>query len=293
MVKEPISQFYYSHRLKLHFWDWGGAAGGDGGSKPVLVLVHGARDHARSWDRVAEAFAADFRVIAPDLRGHGDSDWATGAMYGTAEYILDLAALVDILGGGPCHLVGHSMGAAAALQYAGIYPGRVARLVAIEGFSPPPHLAAPKPLRERLRNWIEGVRECERRTPHRYPGLGSACERMMKENPYLAPETARHLTLHGSNWNPDGTLTWKFDSYMRAPSPYSFRMDDAMEIWRGIRCPVLLFRGLDSWSEDPAKAGRIQAIADYRLIEVPTAGHWVHHDQPEVVIDAMRRFFGE
>jgi len=293
MTKEPISQFYYSHRLKLHFWDWGGAAGGDGGSKPVLVLVHGARDHARSWDRVAEAFAGDFRVIAPDLRGHGDSSWATGAMYGTAEHILDLATLADIVGGAPLYLVGHSLGAATALQYAGIFPERVKKLVAIEGFAPPPRLAAPKPLHERLRNWIEGVRECERRTPHRYPGLDAACERMTKENPYLSPETARHLTLHGSNWNPDGTLTWKFDNYMRALSPYSFRMDDAMEIWRGIRCPVLLFRGLDSWSEDPAKAGRIQAIPDYRLIEVPTAGHWVHHDQPEVVIDAMRRFFGE
>ena len=54
MSKEPISQFYYSHRLKLHFWDWG-----DNG-KPNLVLVHGGMDHARSWDHIAEAFLNDF-----------------------------------------------------------------------------------------------------------------------------------------------------------------------------------------------------------------------------------------
>ena len=68
---EPISQYYYSHRLKLHFWDWM-----DNG-KPNLILVHGSRDHARSWDLVAQAFCDNFRVVAPDLRGHGDRDVLT------------------------------------------------------------------------------------------------------------------------------------------------------------------------------------------------------------------------
>jgi pimeloyl-ACP methyl ester carboxylesterase len=101
MPTEPISQFYYSHRLKLHFWDWG-----DNG-KPNLILVHGGMDHARSWDRVAEAFIDDFRVLAPDLRGHGDSSWAYGGMYSIAEYVLDLSALADIVDRFPVYLVGH------------------------------------------------------------------------------------------------------------------------------------------------------------------------------------------
>ena len=69
MPREPISQFYYSHRLKLHFWDWGN------NGKPNLILVHGGMDHARSWDRIAEAFLDDFRVIAPDP---ADTETATG-----------------------------------------------------------------------------------------------------------------------------------------------------------------------------------------------------------------------
>jgi pimeloyl-ACP methyl ester carboxylesterase len=285
MSQEPISQFYYSHRLKLHFWDWGG------NDKPNLILVHGGMDHSRSWDRIAEAFSDDFRIIAPDLRGHGDSSWAPGSMYSIAEFVLDLSTLVNIIEKYPLYIIGHSMGAAIVLQYAGIYPEKVKKVVAIEGVAAPARLATPKPIHARLRDWIEEVRDCEKRSPHRYIGLDAACERMHKENAYLTEEMSRHLTLFGSNWNPDGTLSWKFDNFLRAISPYSFKMEEACEIWKNIQCPVLLFRGNNSWVEDPAKAGHIKAIPDHRLIRVSDAGHWVHHDQPEIFIEETRRFF--
>jgi len=156
MSKEPISQFYYSHRLKLHFWDWG-----DNG-KPNLVLVHGGMDHARSWDQIAEAFSDDFRVVAPDLRGHGDSSWAFGSMYSIAECILDLSTLIDIIGKQPVYIIGHSFGAAIILQYSGIYPEKVKKAVAIEGVAAPPKLADPKPSHARLRDWIDAIRDCEK-----------------------------------------------------------------------------------------------------------------------------------
>ena len=81
---EPASHYFYSDRLKLQFWDWGT------GGKPVLILVHGSRDHARSWDWIARALRDDYHVYALDLRGHGNSAWAPGALYSPAEHILDL-----------------------------------------------------------------------------------------------------------------------------------------------------------------------------------------------------------
>jgi pimeloyl-ACP methyl ester carboxylesterase len=285
MSREPISQFYYSHRLKLHFWDWGNSG------KPNLILVHGGMDHARSWDPIAEAFRDDFRIIAPDLRGHGDSNWAPGAMYSVSEYVLDLSALADIVDGFPVYLIGHSLGAAIVLQYAGVYPDRVKKLVAIEGVAPPPSILPIRPAHEQLRNWIEAMRDFEKRSPHKYPSLEVAYERMHKANPYLSDEMARHLTLFGSNWNADGTLAWKFDNFVRAIAPYSFDEKDTQEIWNQIRCPVLLFRGEDSWTGDPRKEGRILAIPNHRLLSVAKAGHWVHHDQPETVIKEARKFF--
>ena len=284
---EPVSQYYLSHRLKLHFWDWG-----DNG-KPNLLLVHGSRDHARSWDRVALAFCRDFRVVAPDLRGHGDSEWATGAMYSVPEYVLDLSALIDIVGRHPVSIVGHSLGGAVAQLYAGVYPDRVAKLVSVEGFGPPPEKLVPRPAHERLRRWIENMRDYERRTPRHYRNLDDAAQRMQEANPYLSPDTARHLTLLGSNWNPDGSLTWKFDNYVRAFSPYAFNMEDAQEIWRQISCPVLLFRGIDSWMDDPSADGRLGAFAKHRLVSVPAAGHWVHHDRPDLFIEETRKFLLE
>jgi pimeloyl-ACP methyl ester carboxylesterase len=286
MPTEPISQFYYSHRLKLHFWDW------ENHEKPNLIFVHGGMDHARSWDRIIESFQDDFRVIAPDLRGHGDSSWAYGSMYSIAEYLLDLSALIDIVGKNPLYLVGHSLGAAIVLQYAGIYPERVKKLVAIEGASAPPEMAS-CPTHERFRNWIEAMRDTEKRVSHRYPNLEAAYERMHKENPYLTKEMARHLTLYGSNWNPDGTLTWKFDNFVRTLSPYAYDIDLAKELWRRISAPVLLFHGRDSWLGDPMKDGHILAIPNHRLISVSNAGHWLHHDQPALVIEETRRFFAQ
>ena len=66
----PTSHSYVSQRLRLHYLDWGNP------DAPMLILVHGGQDHARSWDRVARKLRNDWHVIAPDLRGHGDSAWS-------------------------------------------------------------------------------------------------------------------------------------------------------------------------------------------------------------------------
>jgi pimeloyl-ACP methyl ester carboxylesterase len=211
-------------------------------------------------------------------------------MYSIAEYVLDLSALADIAGRFPVYLVGHSLRAAIALQYAGVYPERVKKLMAIEGISLPPGIEPQRPANARLRDWIETIRDYEKRLAHKYPSLEAAYERMHKANTYLSDEMARHLTLFGSNWNADGTLTWKFDNFVRAIFPYGFNADDTREIWGQIQCPVLLFRGLDSWTEDPYKTGHINAIRNHRLINVPKAGHWLHHDQQQFFIEETRKF---
>src|ERR1700690_1350630 len=124
---EPISHFFYSDRLKLQFWDWGTEG------KPALILVHGGLDHARNWDWVARALRDDYHVYALDLRGHGNSAWAPGALYSIAEHVLDLSALADIINGFPLTIIGHSLGGMLTLVYAGIYPDRVKKAIACTG----------------------------------------------------------------------------------------------------------------------------------------------------------------
>ncbi len=177
---EPISHYYYSHRLKLQFWDWGQ------NGKPALLLVHGGLDHARNWDWVARALRQHFHVFAMDLRGHGNSAWAPGALYSIAEHVLDLSALADVIADFPIYLIGHSLGGILTLLYSGIYPDRVRKAVSIEGLGLPITHRVHKPAPERFRAWIANVRQAERREPRSYPNLEAAVARM-KEAILICP----------------------------------------------------------------------------------------------------------
>jgi pimeloyl-ACP methyl ester carboxylesterase len=281
----PTSHYFYSNRLKLHYVDWGNP------EKPPLLLIHGGRDHARNWDWVALALRDAYHVIAPDLRGHGDSGWAIGASYSMIDYTLDVAQLLGALDLFPITIIGHSLGGSIALQYTGTYPDRVKKVVAIEGLGPPPALLKEdKRAPERMREWLAEMQQLARRHPKRYATLDEAVARMREANPHLTPDQAHHLTLHGCYRDEDGTILWKFDNYVRAASPYLFNMRDARELWQEITCPVLLLRGEDSWASDPEKDGRASAFRDYRLVNVPKAGHWVHHDQLAIFLKAVRAF---
>jgi pimeloyl-ACP methyl ester carboxylesterase len=281
---EPISHFFYSHSLKLQFWDWGTEG------KPPLILIHGGLDHARNWDWVARDLRDDYHVYAIDLRGHGNSQHAPGSTYTLAEHVLDLSALADVINDYPVYLIGHSLGGIVTLIYSGVFPERVKKAVAIEGMGPPPthHVYDPAP--KRLRRWIEEIRNIEKREPHSYATLEQAVNRMKEANPHLSDEVARHLTLHGTNWNSDGSLTWKFDKFARPFPPFGHNREDRHELLSEITCPVLLFWGRESWAVDPEKDGRLSTIKNYKLVKVPHAGHWVHHDQLEIFLAETRAF---
>src|SRR5690242_18246489 len=97
----PHEQTVRVNGLRLHVVTWGARA------RPPVVLLHGGSAHARWWDFVAERLAERYHHIAPDLRGHGDSEHADPPRYGIDEYVHDLEALVRALGVGPFGLVGH------------------------------------------------------------------------------------------------------------------------------------------------------------------------------------------
>ena len=281
---EPISHFFYSDRLKLQFWDYGQDA------KPALVLVHGGLDHARNWDWVARSLREHYHVYALDLRGHGNSAWAPGALYSIAEHVLDLSGLLDIIHDFPIHLIGHSLGGVIVLHYAGVYPDRVRKAVSIEGLGFAQKHRVHGRASERLRRWIEDVRGVEKRQQRSYPSLDAAMARMKEKNPHLTDEVARHLTRHGTNWDAEGSLVWKFDNYVRAIAPYGHHIPDVAELYGQITSPVLMFWGVESIAPVPETDPRLEAIRNCRLVKVPNAGHWVHHDQLDLFLKETMAF---
>jgi len=281
------SEIYVSQRLKLHYVDWGNE------DAPTLLLVHGGRDHARSWDWVAEDLKRDYHVIAPDLRGHGDSQWAVGSSYSLIDYVLDVAQLLKQVDRFPVAIIGHSLGGSVSLHYAGTYPERVSKIVAIEGLGPSPAMIESMKrvtAHERMVRWVCEMSELARRRPRRYATLDDAVARMREANPRLTAEQARHLTIHGAQRDEDGSYVWKFDNHTRAVSPYLFNVTDARDIWGHVTAPTLLVRGTESWASDPSIDGRATAFKNARVVNVEGAGHWVHHDRLDVFLRVVREF---
>ena len=286
-MEGPNSHIYFSQRLRLHYVDWGNE------SAPPLLMVHGGRDHCRNWDWVAQALRQDYHIVAPDLRGHGDSQWAVGSTYNHVDYVYDIAQLIHQKKMDPVSIIAHSMGGGVSLTYAGLYPETVEKLVVIEGMGPPPEMIRDRidvPVQERLDNWVQDLRKSSGRLPRRYPTLEEAYERMQAENPHLTEAQARHLTIHGSNQNEDGTYSWKFDNYMRNFSPIGLPFEAQHELWSRISCPTLLIRGTESWASDPAKDGRADHFQNVTVANIEKAGHWAHHDQLDEFLRLTREF---
>jgi pimeloyl-ACP methyl ester carboxylesterase len=283
----PTSHSYFSQRLRLHFVDWGNS------DAPPLLLVHGGRDHCRNWDAVALSLRDKWHVIAPDLRGHGDSQWSAEGNYSMNGYIYDLAQLIHQQNLAPVTIVAHSLGGNIALRYTGLYPESVRRLVAIEGLGLSPKMVAERaerPLDLRLRTWVDEQRELAARMPRRYTSIEEAFARMQGENKHLSPEQARHLTIHGVNQNEDGTYSWKFDNYVRSWAPYDLPDVDLQALWGRITCPTLLVLGTESWATDPRTDGRGKYFQNAAVAEFENAGHWVHHDQLDKFLDLTTKF---
>jgi pimeloyl-ACP methyl ester carboxylesterase len=283
----PTSQSFISQRLRLHYADWGNA------DAPVLILQHGGRDHCRSWDWVAQELRHDWHVIAPDLRGHGDSAWASDGNYAIDAFVYDFAQLVHTLGRDQVTIVAHSLGGNVATRFTGLYPELVTKLVNIEGLGPSPQVRAgieAKGVAGRLREWISDKRKAAGRLPRRYPSLEAAFARMKEENGFLSDEQARHLTVHGAIRNEDGTYSWKFDSYLNIWSVGDIPYSDQEKLWQAITCPMLLLYGTDSFASNPEHDGRLQHFSTARVIEYAEAGHWLHHDQFERFVADVRAF---
>ena len=287
MDSQPQSRFYSSARLRLHYLEWGAT------DAPPVLLLHGWKDHARSWDWAARRLSQDYRVIVPDMRGHGDSAWSPDGDYTTLSLICDLAELVVGAQLAPLRIVGHSLGGNVTLRYTALYPAQVVKLVAIEGLGPSPKSQAESaavPLAQRWRRYIEKRRVVLGRERRRYPTIEAAQERLQAANQRLSPAQARHLTEYGLKAHPEGGYSWKYDVLLGQRPPLDITPEQNEQLWAAVECPTLLCYGADSWASNPAEDGRARHFRHARVVMFEKAGHWLHHDQFERFIAEVQAF---
>jgi pimeloyl-ACP methyl ester carboxylesterase len=283
-MPEPEDRYFESSRLRLHYAVWGDE------SKPALVLVHGGRDHARSWDFVAQRMLDRYAVYALDLRGHGDSDWAPGGAYPVSGHTGDMAALLDAIGRPSVQIVGHSLGGRVVLDFASAFPERVSKIVAIEGFG---RVGSDRPPVERLRLYVQLLRELEGKRQRPYPTLEAAQQRMQEENQRLTPEMVRHLTEHAVRRREDGSYVWKFDNFVRLSPAPEWTQAETAQLWGNITAPTLHVGGAESWGKRfPDNRHELaKVVPNSRVVIFEDAGHWVHHDQLDGFVNLIRDFF--
>jgi len=256
-------------------------------------MLHGWMDVSASFQFLVDHLQGGWHVIAPDWRGFGLTDHASGN-YWFPDYLADLDAILQHYSPEQAvNLLGHSLGANVAGIYAGVRPQRIARLVLLEGFGMPATQASDAPAR--FANWLDELRE-----PPVLRTYGSSAEvarRLQKNNPRLNNERAAFLSVHWAAPDKDGRWELQADQAHRLSNPYLYRIDEVLACWRAITAPVLWVEGKQSellarFGTDPRAeiAKRIACIADASVLLLDDAGHMVQHDQPEAIAAAMEGF---
>lgn len=259
---------------------------------PAVMLIHGLRDHCRSWDMIAGALASHYRVIAPDLRGHGDSAWAGTDGYALPDYVADIADIAEALELDRYAIVGHSLGGAIGLRVTAAFPDRVVAIAGVECIEMPlqrDEAEAPKPYPVRLRAWLDRRQAASKKDGRHYPTRDAACARMQREQPELAPATIRHLAAHALALEKGRGWRWKFDQRVTLRAPEDQHAIDLDAVLDAVVCPVLLFYGDAGWVPLP-DADRLARLRNHSISHYPGGGHWLHHQFTARFIAETRAF---
>jgi len=238
-----------------------------------MLLLHGLGDCAANWELFAAANSAAYRVVAPDLRGHGDSQWSRQAAYGLRDHVADVEAVVDRLALGRIVVVGHSLGGRIAVAYTAAHVDGVDAVCIVDSDVS----GGPR----RMPAIADGVPESE--------SLDAVAERLRRLQPNatdrVLADQALRLTVPGEG----GRRSWTADPVALAPGA-------AEDLWAELRClqgPTLFLRGRQSEVMPHELAVRTrEAVPRARLAELEGAGHWVHQEIPGAFEATVRWFLG-
>ena len=269
----PKSSFTYCGNSRFHYLEWG-----DQQNQPI-VLLHGLGQQSHSWDLVSLSLSDQYRVIALDARGHGNTDWPKDSDYSPQSHVRDLVCLVNHLSLTDLIIVGHSMGGKTAYIYASENPNTTKGLTIVD--------TGPE-------SDTEGVRRIHHFISQ--PDEFSSFEEFAK---HVQSYTGRPLHMvkgslrHSVHQTQTGKWTWKYDKVIRNPNFYSEDWS-SYRLWKAllqITCPTLIIRGGNSdIFPDTTYQKMISSMPDATGKLIKNAGHLVQGDNPSGFLEALRPF---
>jgi pimeloyl-ACP methyl ester carboxylesterase len=275
---QPTSKVLTVNGLRIHYLDWG-----DAGAPPV-VCVHGYTSSAQAFNAPARHFQDRLHLIAPDVRGHGESAWSPRGEYQYWDQVSDLAGLVDQLRLTRFILVGTSMGGIIAMAYAGAHPERLRGLV-INDIGPD------------VEEGSQRITQMVGSRPEEFVTLEDAMAYRRQMSPITAGRSAedqRELALGVLRQRPDGRWVWKMDpayiqQRVQRGAPSRPALWPALE---RMACPTLVVWGTESDVLSEAQARHMaKALPRGELVAVPGVGHAPTLVEP-VVLTALEGFLG-
>ncbi len=267
--------------------EWGEA------DAPLIVVLHGFLDCGPTFQFVVDKLKRDWHVVAPDLRGFGDSHGSVHA-YWFPDYLADLDALLERYSpDAPALLVGHSMGGNIAGLYAGAFPERVRAFVNLEGFGLPDSDPADAPAR--YRQWISGGRSEPRFAD--YPDFAALADRIAERSPAIGRPEAEFVARCWAR-EQGGAVVLRADPLHRLRNPVLYRRAEAESCWQTATADVLLVAGGQSefaaGADAEVGAGSVGLPFSRASLEVvDNAGHMLHFEAPATLAALIDGFFGQ
>jgi pimeloyl-ACP methyl ester carboxylesterase len=279
------SHFVTVRGRRFHYLDYGG----DG---DVIVCMHGMIQHAGVFGAIAPILTQGYRVIAPDMRGRGQSEWDSQGVYRVTEYFKDLDALLEKLGVGRLSLIGTSMGGWISNMFAAAYPDRVERVVLNDSAVG----ASPAGLNRVADMCLTGLGS--------WRDIDHALEWFMKDRPWLlelCEEDLRWWVEQHLRTDENGELRLSVDplalqvamtTSRRALAASPAERELSWEQTKKLTMQILFLRAEFSDVVPQESVDRLQVCLPHAVIrKIPRVGHAPSLLEPEVH-DALREFFG-
>jgi pimeloyl-ACP methyl ester carboxylesterase len=275
---QPESKTLKVNDLALHYLEWGKP------EAPPIVCVHGYTSSAQAFNALARHFQDRYRILALDVRGHGESAWSPTGAYRYADQASDLAAFAGQVGLDKFVLIGTSMGGIIAMAYAAEQAERLRGLV-INDIGPDAEAGS-----QRITQMV-GSR------PDDFATLEDAITYRAAASPITAArslEDQRELALGVLRRRGDGRWMWKMDpAYIRQRVEHG--PQQRPPLWpalHALACPALVVWGTESDVLSEAQVLRmVDALPRGELVRVPGIGHAPTLVEP-VVLAALDRFLG-